>query len=130
MRPRPDVSLHLIDQGGWSFPSGHSISSLLLYGFLAWLILYYVKGSGEKSGLFANCDRDGNVPFANAAIARRKLFANIATVILTLLWVCVGLSRIYLGVHYPTDVLGGWMLGMVIMMVAIGFVERNELKYI
>lgn len=128
MRPRPDVSLHLIEQGGWSFPSGHSISSLLLYGFLAWLILYYVNGSREKSGLFAYCDQDGNAPFANTAIARRKLFANIAAVILTLLWVCVGLSRIYLGVHYPTDVLGGWMLGMVVMMVTMIIIEKIEIK--
>lgn len=101
MRPRPDVSLHLIDQGGWSFPSGHSISSLLLYGFLAWLILYYVKD---------------------------KWAANVATVILTLLWMGVGLSRIYLGVHYPTDVLGGWMLGMVVMMVTMIIIEKIEIK--
>lgn len=126
MRPRPDVSLHLIDQGGWSFPSGHSISSLLLYGFLAWLILYYVKGSDGKPGLSANCECDDNAATANTTITRRRLFANIVAVILTLLWIGVGLSRIYLGVHYPTDVLGGWLLGMVIMMVAITAVVKMD----
>lgn len=101
MRPRPDVSLHLIEQGGWSFPSGHSISSLLMYGFLAWLIIRYCKN---------------------------QRIVNIATVVLTLLWIGVGLSRIYLGVHYPTDVLGGWTLGMVIMMIAITIIERTQKK--
>lgn len=101
LRPRPDVSLHLIEQGGWSFPSGHSISGLLMYGLLAWLIRRYVKD---------------------------KSVANAATVILTMLWIGVGLSRIYLGVHYPTDVLGGWMLGMVIMMVTIMVIERMRIS--
>jgi len=126
LRPRPDVSLHLIEQGGWSFPSGHSISSLLLYGFLAWLILYYVKGSDGKPGLSANCECDDNAAAANTTITRHRLFANIVAVILTLLWIGVGLSRIYLGVHYPTDVLGGWLLGMVIMMVAITAVVKMD----
>ena len=101
LRPRPDVSLHLIEQGGWSFPSGHSISGLLMYGLLAWLILRY---------------------------ARNQKFRIIAAVLLTLLWVGVGLSRIYLGVHYPTDVLGGWLLGMVILMITIAVIEKIEEK--
>lgn len=99
LRPRPDVSLHLIEQGGWSFPSGHSISGLLLYGFLVWLIRRYSKN---------------------------KTFVNVATVVLTLLWIGIGLSRVYLGVHYPTDILGGWTLGMAVMMVAIMIIEKIE----
>lgn len=99
LRPRPDVSLHLIEQGGWSFPSGHSISGLLLYGFLVWLIRRYCKN---------------------------KAFANAATVLLTLLWIGIGFSRIYLGVHYPTDIIGGWTLGMVVMLAAIMIIEKIE----
>lgn len=98
LRPRPDVSLHLIGQGGWSFPSGHSISGLLMYGLLAWLIMRYVED---------------------------KRIANISAVLLTLLWIGVGLSRIYLGVHYPTDVLGGWSLGMIILTTTIMVVEKK-----
>ncbi len=115
LRPRPDVSLHLIEQGGWSFPSGHSISGLLLYGFLVWLIRRYVN----------SVDRAGD-KLAGNSCGGCRLFTNIATVILTLLWIGVGLSRIYLGVHYPTDILGGWTLGMVVMMVAIIIIEKIE----
>ena len=118
LRPRPDVSLHLIEQGGWSFPSGHSISGLLLYGFLVWLIRRYVLGKAAKQS-----DLDGE---AIGAGKSRKLLVNVATVMLTLLWIGVGLSRIYLGVHYPTDILGGWTLGMVVMMAAIMVIEKME----
>ena len=135
LRPRPDVSLHLIEQGGWSFPSGHSISGLLLYGFLAWLIMYYVKGANEgasansdgKSDMtFANGGHDGGAVFANNGSPRRILFVKAAAVLLTLLWIGIGLSRIYLGVHYPTDVLGGWTLGMAIMMITVTVIEKLE----
>ncbi len=116
MRPRPDVSLHLIEQGGWSFPSGHSISGLLMYGLLAWLIIHYVKGRNGGALAGGGAETGG---------ARRNLLANIAIVLLTLLWIGVGLSRVYLGVHYPSDVLGGWTLGMVIMMIVIAVVDRK-----
>ena len=118
LRPRPDVSLHLIEQGGWSFPSGHSISGLVLYGFLVWLIRRYALGSSA-------------IQFSPDTLPHEvsnscKLFVNIATVVLTLLWIGIGLSRIYLGVHYPTDILGGWTLGMVVMMAAIMVIEKME----
>ncbi len=118
LRPRPDVSLHLIEQGGWSFPSGHSISSLLMYGLLAWLILHYAKGSNDAA--------TDNLP--NSAGSNRRMLTDAVAVILTVLWIGVGLSRIYLGVHYPTDVLGGWTLGMVVMMVTVTVVEKVENK--
>ena len=101
VRPRPDVSLHLIEQGGWSFPSGHSISGLLLYGFMVWLLRRYFED---------------------------RRIVNIATVVLTILWVGIGLSRIYLGVHYPTDVLGGWLLGTVVMIAAIVIIDKTDKK--
>ena len=125
LRPRPDVSLHLIEQGGWSFPSGHSISGLLLYGFLVWLIRRYVN-SGDSACVGSANSAETDCTLANNSNAHCRLFGNIATVILTLLWIGVGLSRIYLGVHYPTDILGGWMLGMAVMMVAIIIIEKTE----
>lgn len=101
MRPRPEFDLQLIHPGGFSFTSGHSSSSIMMYGLLAWLIRRYVTD---------------------------KKIANILTVILTILWIAIGTSRVYLGVHYPTDVLGGWTLGMIVMLVTITIVEKVDRK--
>lgn len=96
-RPRPDVSMHLIEQGGWSFPSGHSITSMVVFGLLIWLVQRNVKN---------------------------KKAANVLTVLLAIPWLGIGLSRIYVGVHYPTDVLGGRCLGLVILMLMIFVAEK------
>ncbi|MCI8646358.1 MAG: phosphatase PAP2 family protein [Firmicutes bacterium] len=100
-RPRPDVSLHLIDEGGYSFTSGHSITSMVVYGLLIALVRSYVKD--------------------------RKT-ANVLTVLLAIPWICIGPSRIYMGVHYPTDVLGGWLLGAAALMVILSLEERYRQK--
>lgn len=101
MRPRPEYDLQLIHPGGFSFTSGHSSSSIMMYGLLVLLIRRYVKD---------------------------KRVANTATVVLTLLWIAIGISRMYLGVHYPTDVMGGWTLGMIVMLVTITVVEKVDRK--
>ncbi|MCH4170896.1 MAG: phosphatase PAP2 family protein [Lactobacillus sp.] len=79
-RPRPDLQ-QLVHQGGYSFPSGHSANSLMLYGTLL-LITYYLTQS----------------------TVTRKL----ATILAVSLVLLIGLSRVYLQVHYASDVLGGW----------------------
>lgn len=84
-RPRPDVSLHLINQGGYSFPSGHALTAMVFYGLVITLICRHRKPGWLKRVLIA-------------------LFAALIFFI--------GFSRIYLGVHYPTDVLAGWSLGL------------------
>ena len=96
-RERPDQIYHLIKQGGYSFPSGHSITSMFVFGILIYLVRVNVQ------------DRTA---------------ANILTVVLAIPMVCIGLSRIYLGVHYPTDVLAGWALGVAVMMVVIEIADR------
>lgn len=96
-RERPDQIYHLIKQGGYSFPSGHSITSMFVFGMLIYLVRVNVQN--------------------------RKA-ANVLTVIIAVPMVCIGLSRIYLGVHYPSDVLAGWALGIAVMMVVIEIADR------
>ncbi|SMH26351.1 undecaprenyl-diphosphatase [Carnobacterium iners] len=82
-RERPAIE-HLIMQGGFSFPSGHAMGSMICYGGFAFLIFHLYK----KSTL--------------------SFIALIAAVLLILL---IGLSRIYVGVHFPSDIIGGYLLG-------------------
>lgn len=81
-RPRPDV-LKLIEQGGYSYPSGHSMIAVSVYGLLLYFVLKQVNNKYLKYGL---------------------------SFLLVLLIISIGVSRIYVGVHYASDVLGGFML--------------------
>ncbi len=83
-RPRPDLVPHLVHAKGFSFPSGHATSASAIYLTLAALI-------ASKTG---------------APRVRAYIFAVAAAMALL-----VGMSRVYLGVHYPTDVIGGLALG-------------------
>ncbi|QAT41741.1 phosphatase PAP2 family protein [Aminipila luticellarii] len=96
-RPRPPVENFLISQGGFSFPSGHSCSGLVFYGLFAYLI------------------------FHNAV---DKTVHKVMGTLFIILFIAIGISRIYVGVHYPTDVLAGWALGLSILMVTIEILER------
>lgn len=91
-RPRPGDIIHLVTEGGMSFPSGHSITSMFVYGILICQVRRYVKD-------------------------RRK--ANALTVLLAVPMLLIGPSRIYLGVHYPTDVLAGWFLGIIALNICV-----------
>lgn len=90
VRQRPDLYLHLIQQGGYSFPSGHALTSLVFYGMIIFLCQQNVKN---------------------------KTITNTVTVLLSFLIFLIGFSRIYLGVHYPTDVLGGWTIGICLLII-------------
>lgn len=79
-RPRPD-GFRLASVSGFSFPSGHSMVAMAFFGLLAWLVWHY--------------ERDRRM--------RNMFVAAFALVI-----VMVGLSRVYLGVHYASDVLAGF----------------------
>jgi undecaprenyl-diphosphatase len=83
-RPRPSAIFAVLTANGYSFPSGHATSSLAAFGILAWL---------------------------TAAVVSHRLAQVIAWTIAILLALGVGLSRIYLGVHYLSDVLAAWALG-------------------
>ncbi|MGD8189597.1 phosphatase PAP2 family protein [Brevibacillus ginsengisoli] len=80
-RNRP--SLHqLVEAGGFSFPSGHSMEAAAFYGILTYLLWRHIDSHAERGIL---------------------VFLSTAMIIL------IGVSRIYLGVHYPSDVLGGYI---------------------
>lgn len=83
-RARPEVVPHLAAFQGPSFPSGHAANSAIVYLSLAVMI---VRITPERAA---------------------RIFAVAAAGLLTIL---IGLSRIYLGVHWPSDVLGGWAVG-------------------
>jgi undecaprenyl-diphosphatase len=82
-RDRPDALLRLIDTSGYSFPSGHAMASAAIYGAVAVV-------------LFTRFPR----------IKWPSLIVCVALV------TAIGLSRVYLRVHYPSDVLAGWGLGL------------------
>ena len=84
-RPRPD-GFRLIAETGYSFPSGHSMVSMAFFGLLVWMIWVYEKD---------------------------RLMRNVWCVLMGLVIVMVGVSRIYLGVHYASDVLAGFCVSLV-----------------
>ena len=104
-RPRPDLVPHLVEEYTASFPSGHAMLSAVVYLTLGGL-LSRVEGA-----------------------RRIKIYVLSVSLILTFL---VGLSRIYLGVHWPTDVLAGWCAGatwaVLCWRVALALQRRGEIE--
>ncbi|MFF2482766.1 phosphatase PAP2 family protein [Paenibacillus sp. NPDC058071] len=89
-RERPNVN-RLIEEAGYSFPSGHSMSSFIFYGMLGALFFIFFESKWPK------------------------LFIALLSVIVVL---TVGISRIYLGVHYPSDVIAGYAAGGVWLVIS------------
>jgi len=95
-RPRPPLSAALINEGGFSFPSGHAFIACSFYGILAYFIFRHFK----------------------------KKWARILTVALMLSLIAgIGFSRIYLGAHWPSDVLASFTAGAAWITVLITILE-------
>jgi undecaprenyl-diphosphatase len=99
-RARP-VEGTAYDAHGASFPSGHAFTALVLYGLLAYLVWQITQHAWAR--------------------ALAVVFALAATI-------GVGLSRIYLGVHWTTDVLGGWLAGAAWLVFSVAIVRFLEAR--
>ena len=91
----PDAVVHVM---GYSFPSGHAMGSLIGFGMLAYLLIHELRRSGAD-----------------------VLVATLAGI----LALAVGLSRLYLGVHYPSDVLAGFAAGIAWLAATISALEAS-----
>ena len=98
-RPRPQALINYPAIESLSFPSGHAVASLCLYFVIAWSITTHLENPAVKVAIW------------------------ICTVILVFL---IGMSRVYIGVHYPTDVVGGFLAGL-IWTAAILSTDRRPL---
>lgn len=103
-RARPGNDVAYYTENSFSFPSGHSSASVALYGYMAY---YFIRKSLSK-------ERSSKI-----------LLATLLVIFL------IGLSRLYLGVHYFSDVVGGYTVGVVWLLIGIVITEaswfrRNE----
>ena len=99
-RPRP-TEFRIINEIGYSFPSGHSMISMAFYGFIIYLIYEKVKN---------------------------KYIKWTSITLLSILIVMIGFSRIYLGVHYLSDVLAGFLFSIAYLIVYIGIINKYLFK--
>lgn len=97
--PRPVDPIALMTVDSFSFPSGHSAAAATLYGFLLWMML----GTGKTDRL-------------------RTLFAGAFFAIIVL----VGFSRLYLGVHYLSDVIAGYVVGFIWVTLGVALARTKR----
>ena len=90
-RERPSINPE-IDAIGFSFPSGHSMGSVIFYGFVMYLVL---------------------------RTRRSELLKGLAISMMGVLVVLIGISRIYLGAHFPSDVMAGFIAGAIWLILSI-----------
>ncbi len=94
-RNRPNIN-RIVSASGFSFPSGHSMVSFAYYGYLIYLVNKYVK------------DKNKRITY---------------TILLSLLIFFIGFSRIYLGVHYFTDVIGGYLFALIYLLIYVNIIN-------
>lgn len=90
-RPRPADEIAVADPSGWSFPSAHSASAVALYVMLALIA---------------------------TTLWRRQLRPAVAFAVAGAVVAIIGFSRVYLGAHYPTDVVAGWLTGGILVVAS------------
>lgn len=100
-RSRPTTTMVLTSESSYSFPSGHSMMSMIFYG----LIIYYVIKNVNK-----------------------KWLRNSLVIFLSVIILFIGISRIYLGVHYATDVFCGFLFGAIYLVSFIKILNNKSKK--
>ncbi|WP_342976906.1 phosphatase PAP2 family protein [Streptococcus constellatus] len=100
-RSRPAIQ-HLVEEGGFSFPSGHALASTLIFGTLLIIVSQRIKSVQTKHIL-------------------QSLMVVMIFIIMT--------SRVYLGVHYPTDVLGSFLLGLGILHIEFPYYDKLRFQW-
>jgi membrane-associated phospholipid phosphatase len=99
-KPRPELWTRLIAENTFSFPSGHALGSLVLYGLLAYILAVQFP----KFSRWIYCGAVGLIA-------------------------AIGLSRLYLGVHWPTDILAGYAVGFLWLMICITMLRlRTQMR--
>lgn len=101
-RPSPDLVAVFSESDTSSFPSGHSFFTLMIFGLVTYLIITRL---------------------------RNKILRNIGVTFLAVFIALVGISRVYLGAHWPSDVLGGYLTGGVFLTVLIWIDKRWIRRY-
>jgi len=96
-RARPTLFEVITRPDSYSFPSGHSMSAVVVYGALAAVV-----------------------------IALRPTAKPLAVIVAMILITCIGLSRVYLGAHWPMDVLAGWAAGVPFLVTTVHLLHRAQ----
>jgi membrane-associated phospholipid phosphatase len=89
-KPRPELWPRLISETSFSFPSGHAVGSMVVYGFIAYILARELPSY------------------------QRYIYA-VASVLI----IAIGFSRLYLGVHYPTDIIAGYGVGILWLITCL-----------
>ena len=97
-RNRPE-GYRLIDESGYSFPSGHSMVSTAFYGFLIYLVIKKIKN---------------------------KYLKDCLVILLGILIILIGFSRVYLGVHYASDVIAGFFISIAYLILFVTMISSNK----
>lgn len=99
-RPRPE-GFRLVEESGYSFPSGHSMVSMAFYGFIVYWIFEKVKNPYLKwSSMIA----------------------------ISFIIIAIGLSRIYLGVHYASDVIAGFCISISYLILFTNLIKGKVIE--
>jgi len=102
-RLRPDKKHHLVEltEGSLSYPSGHTMTAMAFYGFVIYLLFH---------------------------LSIKKTYSIIMSVVFATLIFFIGISRIYLGAHYPTDVIAGFVAGFIWLMISVSILRYFQYR--